>query len=283
VVSRRIYQFCGLLPLDHHSKERLNPLESLALQEFVVALTFIAGLDCEMSWATGRPSKSIKLRNEDLHTHITKAFQVFENWPHNFHQFLDERSKGNVCFNPRDGKLDTALKEEFGPLFKRLYGDLRVSQFDFLRDAFAKYLNNRLKAQYEDGDRVSSLPASDDAEYISVTEARRLLKLSHDSILDLVKTGEIAFVIRNQDKTICYLLRLTDVATVKIQYEQALGSRELAKELGIDQTTINRLVQEGRLRRKSRRTIDGYNSPKFEADAARRLLHEYNMTNMLDV
>jgi hypothetical protein len=273
VVSRRIYQFCGLLPLDHHSKERLNPLESLALQEFVVALTFIAGLDCEMSWATGRPSKSIKLRNEDLHTHITKAFQVFENWPHNFHQCLDERSKGNVCFNPRDGKLDTALKEEFGPLFKRLYGDLRESQFDFLRDAFAKYLNNRLKAQYEDGDRVSSLPASDDAEYISVTEARRLLKLSHDSILDLVKTGEIAFVIRNQDKTICYLLRLTDVATVKIQYEQALGSRELAKELGIDQTTINRLVQEGRLRRKSRRTIDGYNSPKFEADAARRLLH----------
>ena len=282
-VSRRIYQLCGLLPLDHHSKERLNPLQSLALQDFVVVLTFIAGLECEMSWATGKPSKSIKLRNEDLHTHITKAYQVFENWPHNFHQFLDEKSKGNVRLNPRDGKLDTALKQEFGSLFKRLYRDLQEPQFNFLRDAFAKYLNNRLKAQYEDGDRVSSLPASDDAEYISVTEARRLLKLSHDSILDLVKTGEIAFVIRNQDKTICYLLRLTDVATVKIQYEQALGSRELAKELGIDQTTINRLVQEGRLRRKSRRTIDGYNSPKFEADAARRLLHEYNMTNMLDV
>lgn len=31
-VSRRIYQLCGLLPLDHHSKERLNPLQNLALQ-----------------------------------------------------------------------------------------------------------------------------------------------------------------------------------------------------------------------------------------------------------
>src|ERR1044072_5357268 len=91
-VSRRIYQLCGLLPLDHHSKERLNPLESLALQEFVVVLTFIAGLECEMSWATGRPSKSIKLRNDDLHTHITNAYQVFENWPHNFHQFLEKNS-----------------------------------------------------------------------------------------------------------------------------------------------------------------------------------------------
>jgi DNA-binding transcriptional regulator LsrR (DeoR family) len=94
-----------------------------------------------------------------------------------------------------------------------------------------------------------------------------------------MKTGEIAFSIRNQDRTVRYLLRLTDVETVKMQYEQALGSRALAKELGVDQTIINRLVQEGQLRRKSRRTIDGYNSPKFEADAARRLLREYNMTN----
>src|ERR1051325_3440044 len=191
-VSRRIYQLCGLLPLDHHSKERLNPLESLALQEFVIVLTFIAGLECEMSWATGRPSKSIKLRNEDLHIHITKAYQVFESWPRSFHQFLDEKSKGDVRFNPRDGKLDTALEEEFGALFKRLYRDLREPQFDFLREAFAQYLINRLRPQHEDGGRVSSVPAYDDDKYISVTEARRLLKISHDSTLDLVKTGEIA-------------------------------------------------------------------------------------------
>jgi len=161
-VSRRIYQLCGLLPLDHHSKDLLNPLQSLALQEFVVVLTFIAGLECEMSWATGRPSKSIKLRNEELHTHITAAYQVFEHWPHNFHQFLDKKSKGDVRLNPRDGKLDTALKEEFGALFKRLDCDLQGFQFDFLREGFAQYLNNRLRAQYENVDRFFSVPESDD-------------------------------------------------------------------------------------------------------------------------
>jgi|SRR5215213_5966121 len=240
-VSRRIYQLCGLLPLDHHpSKERHNPLQSLALQDFVIVLTFIAGLEYEMSWATGRPSKSIKLWNEELHTHITNAYQVFQDWPHNFHQFLDEKSKGDVRFNPRDGKLDTALKEEFGALFKRLYGDLQQPQFDFLREAFAQYLNNRWRAQYENVDGSLSRPVSDDDKYIAVTEARRLLKISHDSLLDLLKTGEIAFAIRNQDGTLRYLLRLTDVETVKMQYEQALGSRGLAKELGVDQTIINR-------------------------------------------
>jgi hypothetical protein len=272
-VSRHIYQLCGLLPLDHPSSYR-NRLQSLALQDFVIVLTFIAGVEEEMSWATGRPSKSIKLRNEDLHGYFTKAYQVFEHWPHNFHQFLDKKSKGDVRFNPRDGKLCTALKEEFGALFKRLYGgDLLEPQFCFLREAFAQYLINRLRAQYEDVNGSFSIPASDDDKYISITEARRLLKVSHDSLLDLVKTGEIAFAIRNQNRTLRYLLRLADIESVRIKYEQALGSRELAKHLGVDHTVISRLVQEGELRSKSRRTVDGYRAPKFDVDTARRLLH----------
>lgn len=278
-VSRRVYQLCGLLPLDHPSSDR-NRLQSLALQDFVIVLTFIAGLECEMSWATGRPSKSIKLRNEDLHTHITNAYRVFENWPRNFHQFLDKKSKGDVRFNSRDGKLDTALKEEFGVLFKRLYGDLPEHQFDFLREAFATYLNNRLSAQYEDLARLSSIPISENDKYISVTEARRSLKISHDSLLDLVKTAEIAFSVRNQDRSLRYLLRLADVESVRTKYEQALGSQELAKQLGVDHTVISRLVQEGLLRRKSRRTIDAYNAPKFDVDTARRLLHTYKMKSL---
>lgn len=275
VVSRRIYQLCDLLPLDHHSKERLNPLQSLGLQDFVIVLTFIAGLECEMSWAIGRPSKSIKLRNDDLHTCITKAYQVFRNWPHNFHQFLNAKSKGNSRLNPRDGKLDTALKEEFGPLFRRLYGDLPEPQFDFLREAFAQYLNNRLRAQFEDVDRFSSVPESNDDKYITVTEARRLLKLSHDSILDLVKTGEIAFVIRNQDRTLRYLLRLADIENVKIKFEQAMGSRELAKQLEVDSTLISRLVHQGHLYKNPRRTVDGYHTLRLDPEAAIKLLHSY--------
>ena len=270
-VSRRIYQLCGLLPLDH-SKEQINPLQSLSLQDFVIVVTFIAGIEGEISWPMGRPSKSIKLRNQDLHTYITKAYQVFENWPHNFHEFLDKKSKGNVRLNPRDGKLDTALKEEFGTLFKRLFRDLQDPQFDFLREAFAQYLNDRLKAECEDADRFSSIPLSDDDTYISFTEARRLLKISHDSILDLVRAGEIAFAIRSQEKTLRYLLRLTDVQTVAIKNDLAVGSRELAKQLGVDHTVIDRLEKEGHLRRKARRNVDGYHSPKFDADAARTLL-----------
>jgi hypothetical protein len=267
-----------VLPLDHPSSDR-NRLQSLALQDFVIVLTFIAGVEEEMSWATGRLSKSIKLRNEDLHGYFTTAYQVFEHWPHNFHQFLDEKSRGDVRLNPRDGKLDTALKEEFGALFKRLYGDLRGPQFDFLREAFAQYVNNRLRTQYESVGGFLSVPESDDDQYITVTEARRLLKISHDSLLNLVKTGEIAFATRSQDRTLHYLLRVADVESVKIKYAQALGSRELAEELGVDHNVISRLIKEGQLRRKPRRTIDAYHTPKFDVDTARRLLRKHNMAS----
>jgi hypothetical protein len=210
---------------------------------------------------------------------MTKAYQVFEDWPHNFLHLLDEKSRGDVSLNPRDGKLDTALKEEFGALFKRLYCDLRGPQFDFLREAFAQYLNNRLRPQHEDEDALSLVFSSDDDKYISVTEARRLLKISHDSLSDLVKTGEIAFVIRNQNRALRYLLRLADVESVKLKYEQALGSRELAKQLGVDQAVISRWVQEGELKKTSRRTVDGYRAPKFDVDTARRLLDTYNRSS----
>lgn len=127
-VSRRIYQLCGLLQLDHPSKERLNPLQDLQLQDFVIVLTFIAGLEGEMSWATGRPSKSIKLRNEELHTYITKAYRVFEDWPHNFHQFLHEKSRGDVRFNPRDGKLDTGVERRIRrPVQTAIWRSPRIS------------------------------------------------------------------------------------------------------------------------------------------------------------
>jgi hypothetical protein len=215
----------------------------------------------------------------ELHTHITAAYHVFENWPRNFHQFLDQKSKGDVRFNPRDGKLDTALKEEFGAFFKRLYHDLQEPQFDFLREAFAQYLSHRLRADCEDTDTFSSVPLSDDDTYISFIEARRLLKISHYSILDLVKAGEIAFAIRSQEKALHYLLRLADVQTVAIKNNQAVGSRELAKQLGVDHSVINRLEEEGHLRRRARRNVDGYHATKFDVDAARRLLRTYNITS----
>jgi hypothetical protein len=196
---------------------------------------------------------------------------VFENWQYNFQQFIEEQSKGKKRFNPHDGELDTALKREFGSFYERLYEDLRGQQFDFMREALAEFLTKRLKSQSEPG-TVSYVTSRGSDGYISVAQARRLLKITHRAMFDLIKTGEIDFVIRSEGTSLRYLLRLSDVENVKNKFEQAISSRTLARQLGVDCKAIQQLAKAGFLQAKSRRVVDGYRTIKFDADAAENLL-----------
>jgi hypothetical protein len=231
----------------------------------------MAGLFGKLAWATGRPSRSIKLRNKELHDLFTKAHKVFENWPLNFHQFLRVQSKEKKRVNPHNGELDTALKREFGSFYERLYEDLREPQFNFIREALAEFLTNRLKTQSES--RTMPYVTSGGSEsYISVAQARRLLKVTHSAMFDLIKTGDIDFVIRSEGTALRYLLRLSDVENVKDKFDQAISSRTLARQLGVDCKVIRQLAKSGHLDFKSRRATDGYHTVKFDADAAEKFL-----------
>jgi hypothetical protein len=272
-VSRRIYQLCGLLS-ETLKEENENPLKSLGLREFVVALTFIARIFRNIAWATGRPSKSIKLPNKDLHELYGQAYSVFENWPHNFHRFLSKQSRGQIRLNPDDGKLGTALKKEFGSFFERLHHDLDGAQFDFMRNSFAEFLTNRLRSQsheLNEEDLQASLTETD--TYISVAEARRLLKISHRALSELIGTGELRFVIKNQGTTLKYLVRLSDVQDLKCKFEQSLSTRSLARILGVQCEEIRELARAGHLRARWRPAVDGYHTIKFDRDSVVELLN----------
>jgi hypothetical protein len=274
-VSRRIYQLCGVIPGEKSLPESESPLQNLGLRDFTRVIVFMAGLFGKLAWATGRPSRSIKLRNEELHTLFTNAHKVFETWPLNFHQFLRVQSKGKKRLSPNNGELDTALKREFGSFYERLYEDLREPPFDFVREAFAEFLTLRLKSQSEPGTMpdVSSLGSN---RYIPVTQARRLLKITHRAMFDLIKTGEIDFVIRNEGTVLRYLLLLSDVQNVKDQFERAISPRTpLARQLGVDCKAIHQLAKAGLLQAKSRRATDGYHTIKFAIDAAEKLLKTF--------
>ena len=270
-VSRRIYQLCGVVPGEQSLTETDSPLQNLGLRDFIRLIVFMAGLFGKLAWATGRPSRSIKLRNSELHALFTKAHKVFENWPHNFHQFLRVQSKGKKRLNPHGGEFDTALKREFGAFYERLYEDLREPQFDFMREAFAEFLTNRLKSQSEPR-TVRSVNSHGSDSYFSVAQARRLLGITHNAIFALIKAGEIDFVIRNEGLVLRYLVRRSDVEYVKDRFDQAISSRTLARQLGVGCEAIRRLTKAGHLQAKSRRAVDGYHTIKFEADAAEKLL-----------
>ena len=272
-VSRRVYQLCGVIsPRDVASVN--SPLYTLGIRDFALVITFIAGLYGKLAWATGRPSRSIKLRNKELHALFTKAFKVFENWPLNFHQFLQEQSRGPTRLNPHGGKLDTAMKEEFGPFYDHLYQDLYGCQFDYMREAFAQFLTSRLKSQSPRSSTTSSDLSTDiEQKYISVTEARRVLRITHDTMFDLIAEGEIAFVIRNEGTTLKYLLRRSDVENLKGKFERSLTARAVAMELGVDCELVRKMGRDGILKTRWRPAVDGYHTIKFDRDSVQALLN----------
>jgi TniQ protein len=270
-VSRRVYQLCGLLP-KASEEARENPLHHLDLRDFVVALTFIAGQFRKMAWATGRPSKSIKLPNKDLHELYARAYSVFENWPHNFHQFLSKQSNGQVRLNPHDGKLGTVLKKEFGSLYEHLFQDLDEPEFDFMRESFAEFLTARLKSQCEGPLGELPAPLSVTDECISIAKARRLLRISHSAMSDLIASGEVGFVIRNHGTTLECVLRLSDVQNLKCKFEESMTCRDLAKELGTDCGTICELARKGLIKPCARRSTEAFNTLRFGRDAAEQFL-----------
>jgi hypothetical protein len=91
-------------------------------------------------------------------------------------------------------------------------------------------------------------------------------------MFDLIKTGEIDFVIRSEGMALPYLLRLSDVENVKDKFEQAISSHVLAKQLGVDCETIHLLTNAGYLQAKARRAGDGYHTIRFDPDSAEKLL-----------
>jgi len=166
------------------------------------------------------------------------------------------------------------MKEEFGPFYDHLYQDLYSCQFDFMREAFAQFLTSRLKSQTPRSSKASTdISSGKEQKYISVTEARRLLRITHDTMFDLIAEDEIAFVIRNQGTTLKYLLRLSDVENLKVKFEQSLTARAVAKELGVDCELVRELGRAGILKTRWRPAVDGYHTIKFDRDSVQALLN----------
>lgn len=141
-----------------------------------------------------------------------------------------------------------------------------------MREAFADFLTNRVRAQSEPRTTVPYVTSRGSGSYISVAQARRLLKITHRAMFDLIKTGELDFVIRNEGTALRYLLLLSDVENVTDKFEQAISSRTLARQLGVDCNAVHQLAKAGFLQAKSRRAVDGYRTIKFDANAAEKLL-----------
>jgi hypothetical protein len=265
-VSRRIYELCEWIP---HDEPSINPLNTLALTDFIIAITFVARCQRNISWATGRPSNSIKLNNRELHDLYTRSYGAFDDWPINFFRFLNGGSPQRSKLRPRDGKLDTALKREFGSFYESLYQHLDGAQFDFLRNAFCQFLTGRFHSQSATPvERSRTSRAQESATYISLSDARRSLKITNTALFSLIEAGEIRCAIVNGRRTPEFAVTSGDVERIRFELEEAVTCRELARELGVDCKAIREHVRKELIRPLVRRSTGAFNTLRFGRIAA---------------
>jgi len=277
-VSRRVSNLCKRSPNDRVDSQSTNPLNNLTLRDFIAAISFIAGCEQRISWATGRPSKSIKLSNRELHELYAHAYSVFDDWPNNFSQFLKNKSKGPVRLQPHDGKLDTALQREFGSVYESLYQNLEGPQFDFLRKAFTQFLTDRMclqSATVTQSPSASTLTES--AKYVSLIDARRSLKITNTALFDFIRAGEIRYAIINGRRGAEFAARAIDIQRLKSELAKSMTCRDFARKLGTDCETIRDLVSNGLIKPHARRSTDAFHTLRFWAKHRREMASQKSL------
>lgn len=257
-VTKQIYKLCGL-PIDGSTADKElngNPLLSLSLEHFLSALFFVASQYAGITDTKGKflaPSRS----NSEIHSLITRAFKVFENWPDNYYSFLDWRR-----LNRNETRHVGGLRKDFGEYKSALYKQLSSVSLDFLRDSFEEYLRTRWDGGYVTNiKRLGKLPYP--KKYLSRDEARIKLQADFKDIDAFIEKGKLKGVVRQQGKSRLILIDAASVEELKRKFEDRIGLNETAQLLGISLQRVHDLVAHGCLQPLRGPTVDNYKKWKF--------------------
>jgi hypothetical protein len=221
-LTRHVHRICGL-SIDREPNcepADRNPALNFTLEELLLAVVFIAGHYKGISSITNKYLDP-KGNNKELHAIFTKAYSVFEDWPHNYYRFLDW-----LCSQERNlplirQRLKSALYRDFGKFYPHLYNMLSESPFEFMRSAFVEYLakkwkGNCLSDSNKKGDRASNLRD----RYVLKTDAARLLETDFREIDRLVEADKLKITIRSKGKRRLVLVEITGI--VKLRFKRGL-------------------------------------------------------------
>jgi predicted site-specific integrase-resolvase len=230
-----------------------NPLMELDLEDLVSAVVFMAGQSDRTSGGTGKYLFRNRT-NDEIHTLLMKGYSVFEDWPRQYHGFLDQ-----VRAQSKKSSLRTGLWKDFGPFHRRLYHSLPSKSLDFMRIEYETYLRSRWDGGFltEKSLRFSKVSARG-KKYFTRTEAVRFLQVADNRIDQLTAEGLLHPVIRSRHKNKLTLFDISDCEKAKQYLEQLLNLKEVGEFLEISWTQAKVLVAEGCLTPVYGPAADGY-------------------------
>jgi hypothetical protein len=238
-LSQRIYELCqeNRMSVSRPSTGS-NPLYELDFEALIYIVFFIAGQQKGISDTKGR-MLATSFNNAELHFSLTKAFEVFDEWPQNFNKFL-----GFLRTQKRETIRQTGLQKDFGTFYYYIYRKFPEQSFNFVRSAFETYLTEEWDGGYIVHGRLKKIN-SECNTYMTKENATRVLNTADVEIQKLVDNGTLKAVIRNKGKNRLFLIKREDVQALKQERSAFLNLAETAKKLGIRTKVVPDLVENG--------------------------------------
>jgi hypothetical protein len=171
----------------------------------------------------------------------TATAHLLSDWPHNFHQLLDDVAKSM----PGAARLG----HTYGRLYRAIYCDLAEPGFQFLRDAFETYLhknwtgllakrNRRLKPR-----TITTHPRK------SLRDMARQTRTGKSSIRRLASAGEIdGSAIRHASGRTTWAFPVTAIGQAKERLADAVNFKQARTLLGVNKRRVRELIDAGLVR-----------------------------------
>ncbi len=245
---------------------QMNPLSRVGLGELLSAVYFIAGQQNGVVDATGKQF-ACKLPHEDLHKVLVKAMPIFDDWPDNFHAFLEE-IRGQVS----KGSSQTGLPRDFGKLYDPLFVRKGNPLPEFIREAFNKYVVTRWDGGYAGW--YSNISKGDVhlKRYMTKHETARFLHVGTHTVDVLHEKGYLRgpyFPWVNRSRR---MIEADSVRELKEKWDKSITAARAGEKLGIGRRAVADLVRNGCLTAIQGPSATGQLAWKFEQPEIQRLL-----------
>lgn len=212
-----------------------NPLSQLSLNGLLGVLILVSNSFPEHLYNYISVYKRLTI--SDLSICLNRSYSIFENYPTNFHIFLEQmKLKRREKFK----NLGDGVTRDFGQFSRNIYDYFSSDEFNFLRYGFEEYLDNNLQAYIS-----SSFKKSDvfERKYMTGFQTIKTLGLRIDIIREFMNKGILRGYYVPENRLYNTILLKKDVEELKDNMIK--GSPGLASQIGLRTKDAYSLIQKG--------------------------------------
>lgn len=251
------------------SQIQKNPLINLNLFDLFEVLVFFSWfLSKNGKWKLRNKYIGKSLSNQEIHQLFSSVYKIFNDWPNNFIEFLD-----NIQESGLKQKNDSSIENHFGYFYTALYKHLDNIKTKFIINEFDEYL-----AKNWDGGYIAILKKSSsnslDKKYLAAREVWELYGISPDTVKKYVNNGVFKGVIKKRGNATLILVEKESVEKYKQKIEDTFSTKEASKILGVFDRNVYDLKKYGCIDALRGPKIDGYPHWRYSRESVYGLLEK---------